>query len=790
MLNEVLIAKTRPIANSKSVVVFNKYRISVLTDSLFRIEENDYGKYCDEATQIVWYRDFDKVNFTTIVENGCLLIKTNKVSICINKDFEKSFVIINGKKTPINNKENLLGTYRTLDRYNGDVYDGDGSKMKLENGVVSKNGVAVLDDSKSLILLPDGSIEPRDIEEMDIYVFAFGKEYREAVKALYKITGKVPMIPRFALGNWWSRYHAYSDKEYLHLLDDLENENVPITVGVIDMDWHWSTDLDKRMKISESGKDDEYHGYKSGWTGFSWNTELFPDWKRTVKKIHDKKIKVSLNLHPAAGVRFFEDMYKEVATAVGVDPSTEKRVEFDMTNEKFVNAYFDYVLDPYEKDGIDFWWIDWQQGQKSAIPGLDPLWLLNHYQYLNAKDKESPVILSRYSGLGSHRYPIGFSGDTHITWDTLEYQPYFTLTATNAGYPWWSHDIGGHMKGYKDDELFVRLLQLGVFSPINRLHCSCESVLTKEPIVYMNGTGYIASNYLRFRHRLIPYLYSANWETSNLGLAIVEPLYYEYPDVKASYSLKNEYLFGRQLLVSAITTPGEGKDKLSKTKMYIPSGHWTDIFTGDEYEGDRVIDVYRWLDTIPVLAKSGSFIPLDHSTSDNNCDLPKHLDVMVFNGDGEYNLHEDENDCELCTCFKSHLVGDNQKVVFKTNGVPSNGRTITFMFKNIPTGIASVTANGKKCECDFDDNGYVSITLKNIKQDVEYIINVKFDATYSSKNKQLIYTLTRLVGDNTKKHELLCKLLVADDLEAKELIEMADFLSPYGRKRLLEVVKG
>ena len=84
-------------------------------------------------------------------------------------------------------------------------------------------------------------------------------------------------------------------------------------------------------------------------------------------------------------------------------------------------------------------------------------------------------------GPGSHRYPVGFSGDTHITWDSLAFQPYFTATASNIGYGWWSHDIGGHWYGSRDDDLTVRWVQLGVFSPIMRLHSTLHPFIRKEP---------------------------------------------------------------------------------------------------------------------------------------------------------------------------------------------------------------------------------------------------------------------------------------------------------------------
>mgnify|MGYP003421298737 FL=1 len=109
--------------------------------------------------------------------------------------------------------------------------------------------------------------------------------------------------------------------------------------------------------------------------------------------------------------------------------------------------------------------------------------------------------------MGSHRYPIGFSGDTVISWKSLDYLPYFTSTASNIGYSWWSHDIGGFMAGNKDDELYLRYVQLGVLLPILRLHSQQNDVLTKEPWAYKNGIGELAINQLRLRHKLIPFIW-------------------------------------------------------------------------------------------------------------------------------------------------------------------------------------------------------------------------------------------------------------------------------------------
>lgn len=115
------------------------------------------------------------------------------------------------------------------------------------------------------------------------------------------------------MGVWWSRYHAYTQQEYLDLIDRFLNENIPLTVVAVDMDWHW-TDLKKKFGINESG-----------WTGYSWNTDLFPDYKEFFNELKKKKLHITLNLHPADGVRSFEDMYNKMAKANKIDPDSKKR---------------------------------------------------------------------------------------------------------------------------------------------------------------------------------------------------------------------------------------------------------------------------------------------------------------------------------------------------------------------------------------------------------------------------------------------------------------------------------
>ncbi len=414
--------KASPFASERSIIKGDFYRFIVLTSRLIRMEYAEDGIFEDRATQTVINRSFCVPEFTAEDFGDSLKIKTEHIELTYKKgEFTKKSLTAK-PNTGYNGVDwcwwygkgdgNLMGTARTLDGVNG--------ACELENGIMSNSNMQTLDDSTTLAITADGWVEPRAENKKDIYLFAYGKDYLVCLKDFYKLTGNTPMLPRFALGNWWSRYYPYSDTEYLELMDKFKIKNIPLSCAVIDMDWH-KVEIDKK--------------YGTGWTGFSWNRELFKNPEGFLTELHKRGLKTTLNLHPADGVRGFEDMYTDVAKTMGVDYENEEPVEFDVADPKLLEAYFDHIIYPYEKMGVDFWWMDWQQGCDSKIEGLDPLWMLNHIHYLdNNKAGGRGIAFSRYAGVGSHRYPIGFSGDTHMTWDSLDFQPYFTATASNVGY--------------------------------------------------------------------------------------------------------------------------------------------------------------------------------------------------------------------------------------------------------------------------------------------------------------------------------------------------------------------
>lgn len=757
-MEELYRIKTEGHAEDAAIIQGEKYRFTVLTEEMIRLEYCEDGQFEDRATQCVIDRKFKVPEYQVIENEESLEIITDKIHLVYNKqkftDYGLS-VQVRGNISVYHSiwhfgeeATDLRGTARTLDEADGAI--------ELEHGIISRFGYGILDDSRSLVITEDGWVEPRKEDCIDIYFLGYGHEYEHCLKDYYHLTGKTPLLPRYALGNWWSRFYRYNDQEYKALMTRFEKEEIPFSVSVIDMDWHL-VDIDPK--------------YGSGWTGYTWNKELFPDPKEFMTWLHDHGLKVTLNVHPAGGVQAHEEKYKEMAEAMGRDWEKEEPVNFDVTDQKFLKAYFEYLHHPNEEEGVDFWWLDWQQGGLSKIPGLDPLWMLNHYHYLDSGRRgKRRLTFSRYAGMGSHRYPVGFSGDTIISWESLAFQPYFTANASNVGYGWWSHDIGGHMKGYRDEELSTRWIQFGVFSPIMRLHSSNSAFTGKEPWNYNAISENIMKRYLKLRHEMIPYLYTMNYHASHDGQPLIRPMYYLEPEQPEAYEVPNEYYFGTELVVCPITEPTDKAAGTACVKAWIPEGKWYDIFSGLKYDGGRMLELYRSLEDIPVLAKEGAIIPLTDLTEyTNSVENPKELAVKIVPGKkNAFILMEDTGDTcedkeENWAQTKLEWINENEFIIHPANGnldVIPKCRTWKMEFYGIAdVDNLEVTVGGK------------AIETERIYDEKRHICQVNIPETEVTEQITISFSKGYLLRENNKPAEIFALLYQAKiEYEVKEKI--------------------
>jgi alpha-glucosidase (family GH31 glycosyl hydrolase) len=499
---------------------------------------------------------------------------------------------------------------------------------------MSRAGWAVVVDSASLVFDDEGWLAPRTSPvDVDLYFWGYGHDYLACLRDFFKVAGPTPLIPRWALGNWWSRYWAYSQSELIQLMEDFKSHGVPLSVCMVDIDWH----------LIHTGN------ASSGWTGYTWNSNLFPDPEAFFLRLRELGLEAALNLHPADGVYPHEAQYVTMAQRLGIDPEEGEPVPFDIADRRFVEAYFDLLHHPLEAQGVTFWWVDWQQGETTRQAGLDPLWWLNHLHFydLGRDGQKRPCILSRWGGLGNHRYPIGFSGDTVVSWRSLAFQPYLTATAANVGYGWWSHDIGGHMKGIEDPELYTRWIQFGVFSPILRVHSTNNPYHERRPWAYDAETFRITRAAMQLRHALVPYLYSAAWQSSAKGKTLILPMYFQHPGEEAAYHCPNQYYFGSELIVAPYVTPLDPDMRLSRQAVWLPEGDWFDFFTGERFEGGRWHVLYGTLEQIPVLARAGGIVPMGPQGEWGGVANPEELIVHLFAGaDNAFELYEDDGETQ------------------------------------------------------------------------------------------------------------------------------------------------
>ena len=642
----------RPKALLENQVIGEHCRFTMLTSRLIRMEYSVENAFEDRASQSVFYRDFAPVSYSVEREDGILVIQTEDLVLKYQEGapFSEETLWVKLKNEPASawrfgeDFEDLGGTTKTLDMVDGAIPVG--------RGVCSRYGFSVLDDSDTLVLGDDGWVEVRKEPALDYYFFGYGYDYLGAVADFYRLTGAPTMLPAYVFGNWWSRYHQYTQQEYIDLMEQFKKEDIPFSVAIIDMDWH-IVDIPKELLEKEAF-------FANGWTGYTWNKELFPDYKAFLSYLRENNLHNALNLHPAQGVRRHEAMYEEAAKAAGIDPESGERVPFHILSPNAMANYFDILHHPYEEDGVDFWWMDWQQGTDYgwihepnrdghlADPRekLDPLWMLNHLHILDiSRNGKRPVFFSRFSGPGSQRYSVGFSGDTRVTWESLKFQPYFTATASNIGYCWWSHDIGGHMDGYRDDELTVRWVQLGAFSPINRLHSTNDPFQFKEAWCYGLEEEQSVGKWLKMRHQLFPYIYTMNYRCHEKLLPLVQPMYYSHPKCSAAYEVPNQFWFGSELIVAPITEPNNRMDKLGRTEAWLPKGDWYDFATGLRYHSarGRKIEMFRDISEYPVLAKQGAIVPMSsHYAHDNKLINDSNMNVLVFPGENNtFELYED-----------------------------------------------------------------------------------------------------------------------------------------------------
>eukprot|EP01084_Bolivina_argentea_P279647 478099_1 len=739
------IKKYNGTANPSSIVIVNnKARFTILSENLIRLEYSNNGKFEDRPSVTAVNRYTSKTpQFTNSTSGDITTITTKYLTLTYKQNtgsFNPKSLSIKGQFPAYNNLQfeykpsaasnsifndnswsnNLFGTLGSLDESNGTVPLNCTLQKERKQataacywGVIGRQGYALIDDTKQSMLQTDGnwlSCCPyiQNNNQQDYYFFGHGLDFGSALKDFQLISGTIPMLPRYALGSWHTRWYDYSDLSIRQIIDIMVSTEIPLDVFVWDMNWHLNFNAEKP------------------WGAYTWNPSLYPDPNITQSFIKSLGLRSSANIHDNSGICTYEQFYSQAAAALNV--TNGNNITANFSDENYVKVLEDIVLKPIEESvdnnynhGFDFWWIDGANGIYYSGVSSE-LWsnYIRSTDHLRRGENVRGMVLSRYGGYGTHRYPVGFSGDVDFhpndgghynglghTWSSLDFEPYFTTVAANVGQTW-SHDILGAAQDY---ELNTKWIQMGALSMIMRIHGAgktqgnCVDTATGCPLIDIWTHPFrnmdIERKVLQFRSELLPYMYNSTYYDTYLnGINLIRPMYYEYPMEENAYISTNfsQYMFGNDIIIRPVTDKsGDGGIfNLTKQSIWIPNINkndcWYELNSG-RYFNDNAIMI-RWFDLseVPIYIRCNSVIvkqPFDKNKLLGRADK-KYYDFLRFEiypskfaneYIGETNLYEDDgytydylNNSNVITTFNwnfnvnSYLFSSMIKSVGNYNG--------------------------------------------------------------------------------------------------------------------------
>ena len=690
-------------AISKNDAIFKgtKYRITVLSEILVRLEYSESGSFEDRPTELARFRNFELPKFTVNDDGKKLNIQTSYFDLT----YEKDKPMTGTKLSPDQYlKVKLLGTTKMWFYGHAEArnfksitssLDDTTTMPKLEKGLYSTDGFVSIDDSKSLIYNEDGSVGRRTDDRIDIYLFMYKKDFGFCLKDYYKLTGYPSLITRSSLGVWWDKDEIYETDDIYNLINKFKKYEIPVSNLILN---NWSID------------------------NVSINRDKFPHFESLIKELHDNNIKVGLKLN----------LDKIPATQDG----TQVEVPFNVYDKNFLTTYLDMFVKPLDDIGIDFYSINYHTKDMYAMR------MINYYFYkYSTKNDRRGIILSKNGLINSHLYPIYNSGETLVDWKVFKLLPEFNASSSNIGASWWSHAIGGFKTGIEDSELYTRYVQFGVYSPIFRFASKRGHYYKREPWMWDVKTRSIVRDYTNIRHRLIPYLYSEAYKYAKTGLPLIQPLYYRYPELYDEPTYKNEYYFGTEFFVAPITDKKDSVMNRTVTRMFLPNGMWYDFKTGKKFTGGkRYISFYKDED-YPVFVRQGGIIPLAILNEDdrNSVKNPSGLEIQIFPGkSNNYKLYEDDgstmaykNGKFLTTAIDYNYLPNNFTVIIRPlegdiSVIPEN-RSYKIKFRNTRFAddvIAYLGANKIEVKTYSDDQDFI-VEVPSVSTREQVSINCK-----------------------------------------------------------------
>ena len=593
-------------ANPECVYTGKNYRITVLTERLIRLEYSKEGKFIDNPTALVLQRNFPKPKFVVRQDEKTFILTTSYFELVYNK--EKSFY--GGKISPTSNlKINLLNTEKVWYYKHPEVrnYEANGTSNNKQKSLYSLDGFVSIDDSNTLVMNENGSFVKRNTNDIDIYVFLYNKDFYYCLNDYFMLTGYPPLIPRYALGTWWNKKESYTETEIAHFVKTAEINNIPISLFTL---YNWNNGA------------------------YSYSNK-YRDPKYIANYLHSKRIRLGLRIEDPVYIKKNTELHDKLKQYLQQDKSGN--IPFNLYTERVIDAFLKILIHPLNNLGVDFYSLETHDKNN-----LDRLFLLKHYLFHDKVINDRMLIVGYNSKIAAHRYPVLYAGEEQVDWNSLKNIPFFNSSASNLGICFWSHDCGGTSGGIEDSELFVRYVQLLTFSPILRLGSDGGKYYKREPWKWGLKPSTITKEFINLRYKLIPYIYTEAYKYHKYGKPLIEPIYYNNPEMYDDPLYRNEYYFGSEIFVSPIVSKKDYIMNRVIHKIYIPEGTWYDFFSGKKYTGNKKYVSFYRDEEYPVFVKAGTIIPMS-SNKTNDTNIPTNMEINIFPGESNtYSIYEDD----------------------------------------------------------------------------------------------------------------------------------------------------
>jgi len=572
----------------------------------------------------------------------------------------------------------------------------------------------------------DNSLKYETISGRKTYQVIAGDSWEDLIDQYTSLTGKQPMIPRWALGNFSSRFGYHSQKEVEETIQKFKEDSIPVDAVILDLFW-----FGKEMKGTMGN--------------LEFARDSFPEPKKMISKLAEQGVKTILVTEPfilTTSKKWDEAVAKKVlATDKAGNPFT---YDFYFGNTGLVDVFkpeaqtwFWNIYKDLAKLGIAGWWGD--LGEPEVHPSelqhvtgtADEMHNIYGHSWAKLifegyqKDfpGQRPFILMRAGAAGSQRYGlIPWSGDVSRSWGGLKSQPEIALQMGMQGLAYMHSDLGGFAGDVQDDQLYVRWLQYGVFQPVYRPHA--QEAVASEPVFKEPKTKALAKKAIELRYKLLPYNYTLAFENNQTGAPLMRPLFFEEPENLESYEVADTYLWGNDFLVSPVM-----QDSINKKEIYFPGkGNWFDFYSGKKHKGGTRDSISVSQDHIPTYVRGGAFIPMAkplQTTADYSGDIlevhyyfDKEIEESssyLYHDDGKTPDSYEKGQYEIIK-FKSSVFGDSLDLkIEKEEGENSTTavRIVEIRVENLKKPLGFVWVNGiKYTNKNFLHRGKLNIPVR------------------------------------------------------------------------------